>query len=117
LERATKLLLATGGDLGLYDPTRPEIRIVASHNMGFDRDLSVIMLDIDHFKGINGSYGHAFGDYVLNILAQFIQGQLREVDTIGRFGGKEFTIILPETELADARWVADRICEMVRDSL
>jgi diguanylate cyclase (GGDEF)-like protein len=75
----------------------------------FSRTLSVIMMDIDHFKLINDRFGHAVGDYVLSKLAKILRGEVREVDVVGRYGGEEFTVILPETRLSTALDVAERL--------
>jgi diguanylate cyclase (GGDEF)-like protein len=75
----------------------------------FNRSLSVIMMDIDHFKLVNDRYGHATGDQVLLKLGRLIQSEIREVDVVGRYGGEEFTIILPETSLHKAFDVAERL--------
>lgn len=71
--------------------------------------LSVIMFDIDYFKTINDQYGHDVGDDVLRIITQTIITILREIDTLGRYGGDEFIIILPATSLADAVMITERI--------
>jgi diguanylate cyclase (GGDEF)-like protein len=71
--------------------------------------LSVLMIDIDHFKEVNDAYGHSTGDQVLRELGALCTGVLREVDTVGRVGGEEFAILLPETDLAAAREVAERL--------
>ncbi|SFH47995.1 diguanylate cyclase (GGDEF) domain-containing protein [Tindallia magadiensis] len=70
---------------------------------------SVILVDIDHFKSINDSYGHAQGDRVLQKLVRLISGNLRKNDVIGRWGGEEFLIICPETCLQEAYHVAEKI--------
>lgn len=75
----------------------------------FDRPLSAIMIDLDHLKDINDTYGHAAGDYVIQTLATRLRYSLREVDIIGRYGGDEFVILLPETDLFTACTVAERI--------
>jgi diguanylate cyclase (GGDEF)-like protein len=71
--------------------------------------LSVIMLDIDHFKQINDNYGHAAGDAVICKLAQAIREVLRDTDVAARIGGEEFALLLPETTLAGAKIVAERL--------
>lgn len=74
------------------------------------QDVSVLMLDLDHFKAFNDRHGHQVGDRVLQALVRTCQGILREGDTIGRLGGEEFAILLPETGWKRARDVADRLC-------
>ncbi len=71
--------------------------------------LSVLFLDVDHFKQINDEYGHLVGDQVLVSIARVLSGAVREIDVVGRFGGEEFAIALPETELRQAWDVAERI--------
>ena len=68
------------------------------------RPLSLMMFDIDHFKGINDNYGHLAGDYVLKELAGVVRSRLRPDDILGRYGGEEFAVILPETKLEGAAW-------------
>lgn len=71
--------------------------------------LCVLMLDADHFKNINDTYGHEVGDRVLKALADACTGELRDVDVLGRFGGEEFTVTLPETPLETALEAAERL--------
>ena len=75
--------------------------------------LSVIMTDIDFFKGVNDTYGHAVGDLVLKTVSDVIRLQLREYDIAGRYGGEEFTIILPNTNAKSALMVAERLRKTV----
>ena len=74
-----------------------------------DGALTALMLDIDHFKRVNDSYGHAAGDAVLRDLAQLIDGQIRATDVAARYGGEEFVILLPDTDAAAGRLLAERI--------
>jgi diguanylate cyclase (GGDEF)-like protein len=76
--------------------------------------LSVLMFDVDDFKYINDNYGHPLGDVVLSELCGAIKETLRPTDHLARFGGDEFTIVLPHTDLKGARATADRILERVR---
>lgn len=71
--------------------------------------MSVILLDIDHFKNVNDRFGHKFGDVVLRQVAQTLKEDLRNYDRVGRWGGEEFLLILPGTELKDAVIVAERL--------
>jgi diguanylate cyclase (GGDEF)-like protein len=75
----------------------------------YDRPFSFLMLDLDHFKKVNDTYGHQAGDKVLRHFAGLVKNQLRNVDILGRLGGEEFGIVLVETHLEDARTVAERI--------
>ena len=71
-------------------------------------------MDIDHFKIINDTYGHLVGDQVLINFANFLQKMLRIVDIIGRFGGDEFVVILPETDFETTIKTANRLCDTIR---
>ncbi|MBU3628852.1 diguanylate cyclase domain-containing protein [Polynucleobacter sp. AP-Reno-20A-A9] len=71
--------------------------------------LSLIMLDIDHFKRINDEYGHLCGDHVLKVLANEIKKLARSGDVVSRYGGEEFILLLPNTDLAEAKDVAERL--------
>lgn len=70
---------------------------------------SILMLDSDHFKQINDTFGHATGDDVLRHLAVLMQNELRKIDTVGRVGGEEFAVILPGADLAAAQVFAERL--------
>ncbi|MBI5165621.1 MAG: diguanylate cyclase [Magnetospirillum sp.] len=74
-----------------------------------DHRLSVVMLDIDHFKRINDAHGHAIGDEALKMLVNDCRDELREHDTLGRLGGEEFAVLLPETAFAAAMEAAERL--------
>jgi diguanylate cyclase (GGDEF)-like protein len=78
--------------------------------------LSISMIDIDHFKKINDSYGHTVGDQVLFQLANILQESVRDPDTVGRYGGEEFLVVLPNTRLKDAAEQAARLCKRVRET-
>jgi two-component system, cell cycle response regulator len=75
----------------------------------YGHPLSMVMFDIDHFKRINDTYGHSVGDYVLQTLTRIVSENLREIDYLIRWGGEEFIIIAPETELKRAEVLAERI--------
>ena len=76
--------------------------------------LAAIMLDLDHFKNINDTYGHPFGDVVLKTVAERVKGRLRAYDLFGRAGGEEFLILTPLTPLGDATVLAERIRDIIR---
>jgi diguanylate cyclase (GGDEF)-like protein len=71
--------------------------------------VSLLMLDIDHFKRINDSFGHSAGDHVLRAVGQVLRDSCRVYDIAGRYGGEEFCIVLPETKVGNTTVVAERI--------
>jgi len=73
------------------------------------------MLDLDHFKSVNDTYGHVHGDEVLREFAHRVNTHTREVDTFARYGGEEFVLVLPETGLDGATSLAERINRAVRE--
>jgi len=75
----------------------------------YKEDFSLSMLDIDHFKRVNDSYGHLTGDEVLEKIATSIRRNVRDTDIVGRYGGEEFIIILPKTNLSSSWCVAERL--------
>jgi diguanylate cyclase (GGDEF)-like protein len=77
------------------------------------RDLSVLMFDIDFFKRVNDQFGHLAGDYVLRELAKVVQERIRRDEVLARYGGEEFCIVLPETPLPGAAALADDLRERV----
>ncbi len=81
----------------------------------FGRPLAALMLDIDHFKKVNDTYGHPVGDQVLRALADCIRRGTRGIDVVGRYGGEEFTVLLPETDLPVAIQIAERLRQSAAD--
>lgn len=79
--------------------------------------IGVIMFDIDHFKSFNDTYGHACGDYVLMTVAKIIKSSIRDQDMASRYGGEEFTVMLPNTLKEDAMLVAERIRANIEKAL
>lgn len=75
------------------------------------RPVAALMMDIDHFKKVNDTYGHSAGDTVLTNFAAVVQSCLRSGDLLGRLGGEEFAVLLPECSAADAQVIAQRICD------
>ncbi|MCX7839493.1 MAG: diguanylate cyclase [Anaerolineae bacterium] len=84
------------------------------HARRYQHPLAALMLDIDHFKKINDRYGHAVGDLVLKKLAEYLHNNLRAADVLGRYGGEEFVVLMPETDLKTARQIAERLCHGIR---
>ena len=80
-----------------------------SRSIRYSRNFSLIMFDIDHFKIINDTFGHSVGDLVLQEIGSICKSVLRGIDIIGRIGGEEFAILLPETDILEASQVAERL--------
>jgi diguanylate cyclase (GGDEF)-like protein len=90
--------------------------VEASRSLRTGEPLSVIMMDVDHFKDVNDSRGHAAGDSVLVEIARRISATSRPYDLVGRFGGEEFLLVAPSTELDDAVGLAQRVRAAVADA-
>lgn len=86
-----------------------QLKIEIDRTIRYDRPLSLLLMDIDNFKEYNDTFGHLEGDKILFRLGQIIKSCLRKMDSAYRYGGEEFTIILPETEGGEAATVAERI--------
>jgi diguanylate cyclase (GGDEF)-like protein len=84
-----------------------------SRSVRYDRPLSIALADLDRFKWINDRHGHLAGDLVLQRVAAELRAQVRETDFIGRFGGEEFLIVLPETQMDGATRLAEKIRERI----
>ncbi|RLB52583.1 MAG: GGDEF domain-containing protein [Deltaproteobacteria bacterium] len=82
----------------------------------YDRQLSLLIFDIDHFKQINDTYGHLAGDHVLKRLAAVVMENIRREDFLARYGGEEFAIILPEIDRPNAVVMAEKIRRLVEAS-
>ena len=89
----------------LYELLREEVR----RAVRYKRPLAVLMMDVDSFKTFNDTYGHPQGDQLLRVVAGILKGSARAVDHVGRYGGEEFLVILPETSKEDACQMAERI--------
>jgi diguanylate cyclase (GGDEF)-like protein len=106
IQRSTSLDGLTG--LLNHTAAKSHLKHLAEHTLA-DGTLTVAMIDIDHFKSINDTYGHPVGDQVIRGLAWLLKGRLRSSDLIGRYGGEEFMIALPGVDLEQAKSVIDRI--------
>ena len=117
LHAEVQKLAVTDGLTGVYnrhgfcDLGSREVERSARYN----RPLTAIMLDIDDFKMVNDTYGHAFGDLVLREVVEQCRQSTRTVDILGRYGGDEFAILLPETDMYTATSVADRLRDTVAE--
>jgi diguanylate cyclase (GGDEF)-like protein len=79
----------------------------------YGRHLSVVLIDIDHFKRLNDSFGHLAGDEVLRAVAHVLAANVRSVDIVGRYGGEEFMVVLPETDVDAAASLAEKLRRLV----
>ena len=118
LEKLQKLAI-TDGLTTLYNSrhfyNQLEIEVVRANR--YNHPLALMLLDIDNFKKYNDTYGHLKGDKVLVRIGQVIKSCLRTIDTAYRYGGEEFTIILPDTSGKEAKTVAQRIRTAVKDEI
>lgn len=86
-----------------------------AHTQRYSLPLCALLLDIDHFKQINDTYGHAAGDQVLQVVAQRLKTALREADLCGRLGGEEFAVLLASTDLHEALLIAEKLRLAIQD--
>lgn len=82
----------------------------------YHQKMSLLMIDIDHFKEVNDSQGHQTGNIILQEIASVIKQSVRDVDIVARYGGEEFMVILPQTDLHDAKSIAERIRTQMENS-
>jgi diguanylate cyclase (GGDEF)-like protein len=111
LERQAQIDALTGLNNRRYFYELAEQEIVRTRRYG--KPLAIMMVDVDHFKAINDTYGHHSGDTVLQQLGVICRQTMREIDIIGRIGGEEFSILLPEANGMHAREAAERLREAV----
>jgi len=111
LHEKTAQLACTDGLTGLYNHRQFKKNFVdeVSRAKRYNKTLSIILFDVDDFKKFNDTYGHPNGDIVLQEMATMLRELLRDCDTIYRYGGEEFVVLLPETALLEAIRVAERI--------
>ncbi|MDK9694848.1 MAG: PleD family two-component system response regulator [Siculibacillus sp.] len=107
----TMEMAITDGLTGLYNRRFMQTHLdqTLEQALRLERSLAVLICDMDHFKSVNDTYGHDAGDAVLKELAERMRGSVRGVDLVCRYGGEEFVVILPDTELDTAGIVAERI--------
>ena len=113
-----KQLAITDTLTGLYN--RRHFFVLAENEieraLRYQKQLAMIMIDIDHFKTVNDTFGHAVGDRVLQTITGLCSQTLRKIDIMGRYGGEEFTIILPETNLDHALTAAERLRQIIESA-
>lgn len=115
LNQQLKEVSRIDGLTGLFNRRYWQERFEREYKMAMrnEPDICAIMLDIDHFKKVNDTYGHHAGDLVIQRLAKLIKLATRETDISGRYGGEEFTIVLPDTTEKTATVMAERLRELV----
>ncbi|MFZ4537627.1 GGDEF domain-containing response regulator [Propionivibrio sp.] len=111
--RETRRSTRVDGLTGLLNHTasKAQLKAMVKNAVSAQRALTVVMIDIDHFKSVNDTYGHPVGDQVIRGLAWLLKGRLRSSDMIGRYGGEEFLIALPDVSPEQAIPVIERIRE------
>jgi len=104
--------------IGIYNRRHFDFKLIEEFERAhrYDLPLSLLMLDIDHFKKINDIYGHQTGDMVLKSLGQLILKNVRETDIVARYGGEEIAIITPHTSVKAATDLAERLCRKLESS-
>jgi len=90
-----------------------ELSRVEDAFMRYKIDYTICFIDIDHFKMVNDTFGHEAGDVILSTIGKILRKYIRQVDFVGRYGGEEFLVILPSTDLAQAVHFADKIRSIV----
>ena len=134
IELFRQLIGASIGNVNLFEKTQKQaktdgltgmlnhrtfyenLEIELRRTQRYGSNLSIIMADVDNLKPINDNYGHRAGDMAIKQIARRISACIRQIDMAARYGGDEFAVILPNTSLADAAVVADRMVKMVKDS-
>lgn len=111
IRETMRLLASTDGLTGLCNRRRMEevLRDELRRSARYHHPLSILMFDVDSFKSFNDSYGHPQGDKLLKKVSETLESCVRNVDFVGRYGGEEFIVVLPETAKEDACMLAERI--------
>ncbi len=115
LYRETADLAVRDGLTGLLNHRRLQERLQEelSRSLRYHHPVTLLMIDVDYFKRYNDTYGHQQGDELLRLLAEILRQNIRQSDIVGRYGGEEFMVILPETDKESAVVLAQRLCEVV----
>ena len=110
-----RILATTDSLTGLYN--RSQFLMLARRELVWSKihneELSILMMDLDHFKNVNDSFGHAAGDEVIHKVGNIVKNSFRKTDIAGRLGGEEFAVILKNTSLKEAENVAEQFREAV----
>jgi len=111
-------LSMSDGLTGLYNHRyfRLQIQVEIKRAVRFEQPLTLVMIDLDHFKKVNDTYGHTFGDKVLKGFADILRNHLRLSDLSVRYGGEEFAVLLPNTNIEQAYFVAEKLRTKIGDS-
>jgi two-component system, cell cycle response regulator len=117
LLKKVEIMAVTDPGTGLFNRRRFQdvLKQQFARSKRYNEPLSMMMLDIDHFKSVNDTYGHMAGDQVLGEIAKIILHQFREVDTVARYGGEEFAVLLPQSDKKSATTPAQRILKEVEN--
>jgi diguanylate cyclase (GGDEF)-like protein len=113
-----EMLSITDGLTKLYNHRyfQDELARAFEESQRYQRPLSLAIVDLDFFKKVNDSYGHAVGDEVLKAVSRIFQDSIRATDLAARYGGEEFAVMMPETDLGDARTFAEKIRSIVEST-
>lgn len=116
--RRLELLSITDGLTRLYNHRHFQDEMVRAfdESQRYQRPLSLAIIDIDFFKKVNDTYGHAAGDDVLKTVARLFMDSVRSTDLVARYGGEEFTVMMPETDMGDAIAFAEKIRTLVEQT-
>jgi diguanylate cyclase (GGDEF)-like protein len=116
--RRLELLSITDGltKLNNHRHFQDELARAFEESQRYDRPLSLAMIDIDFFKKVNDTYGHAVGDEVLKAVSRLYKDSVRSTDLVARYGGEEFAVMMPETELNDGASFAEKIRSLIEST-
>ncbi|PID78459.1 MAG: diguanylate cyclase response regulator [Gammaproteobacteria bacterium] len=126
LEKQNKLLIKQLEDMAIRDPLTglynmrqfySYLEEEISRSSRYKHDFCLLFLDIDHFKQVNDTYGHLFGDYVLKKIGRIMESALRSTNKLFRYGGEEFVVILPETSKHEGVQIAERLMDTIRGQI
>jgi diguanylate cyclase (GGDEF)-like protein len=117
LEQELEKLANTDSLTGLYNRRRMQkmLEMQLSLSSRKESDFTLIFVDIDHFKKFNDTYGHSCGDYILCEVALFMRNHLRQGDALARWGGEEFLIMLPNTDIKGAQTIAEKLRKAISE--